>query len=319
MGVGSSARPWRQLSAEEVADVVGGFGAAYAPYAEFIRRNGVDGAMVVGCGGLEATLDMCEPPPTALHRQKFIIAAELNQQAVARAMVGADTGTATDIRSVAEGGDSVSAGLRNDASAETSVRGRSTSGSRDVPPGVNQAMSVGTELGSSSARGGRTGSTSHVDTLLLAGATYDEGPVVKDEDMPASLREFTPLSDIPWIRSLASAPALVEAERLLQDCAAAVACTTSPSTGALEEATAAALAAKTRDASAVLHEKLARLAGAVRDAAIARCNEKNIARKLRTVIADGNRDFLGVYGSVWSMIRNNDTKCVTCHILFSHV
>jgi hypothetical protein len=35
----------------------------YAPYAAFVRENGMDGAMVVGCGGIEASLDLMDPRP----------------------------------------------------------------------------------------------------------------------------------------------------------------------------------------------------------------------------------------------------------------
>ena len=88
--VGVRNESWHSYSATDLAAAVDTFGKAYSPYAAFIRENGVDGAMVLACGGVAETLDMCEPKPTALHRQKFLVAAQKNEEAVAEAEAEAE-------------------------------------------------------------------------------------------------------------------------------------------------------------------------------------------------------------------------------------
>eukprot|EP00750_Incisomonas_marina_P024365 INCI5108.6.p1 GENE.INCI5108.6~~INCI5108.6.p1 ORF type:complete len:634 (-),score=128.42 INCI5108.6:2482-4383(-) len=211
----SNGKAWQDLSVEELAVAVEGFGIAYKKYAAFVRANAVDGAMVVDCGGVESTLDMCEPPPNKLHRRKFLREVDANAQAVQAAKDAADKAA-------------VEAALASNESA------------------------------------------SHAEKAA------------RDEDMPASVREFVPLSSVVWIRSLATAMPLRKAELTIQR---------NPN----DEA-----------ACAVAREAVKSLAAAIKHAAEARCNEPKIAAKFRSVINDGNRDFLAVYESVWSMIKNND-------------
>ena len=56
---------------------------------------------------------------------------------------------------------------------------------------------------------------------------------------------------------------------------------------------------------------------AISDAAVARCNTKNAAAALRVVVADGHRDFRGIYDSMWSMIYNNDAAGMAAYVVVS--
>lgn len=191
----SNGKAWQDFSVEELAVAVEGFGIAYKKYAAFVRANAVDGAMVVDCGGVDATLDMCEPPPNKLHRRKFLRELDANAQAVQAAKDAADK-----------------------AAVEAAL--------------VSSGSSV-----------------SHAEKEA------------RDEDMPASVREFVPLSSVVWIKSLATAMPLRKAELTIQR---------NP---------------HDEEACTVAREAVQALAAAIKHAAEARCNEPKIAAKVRTSLA----------------------------------
>lgn len=180
MGAGPQTRHWTTLSVNELADIVDGFGAAYAPYAVFVRDNGVDGSMVEACGGLEATLDLCDDPkPSVLHRRKFLLAVDLNESTASKPHSG-NVGS---------------------ASSHSSLSSSSSSSSASSSPADGAALpeaptGLGVELGK----------------WLLSPHDDDGSEAGLSDDLPESLRSFVPLMDVPWLKSLATASDVREAE-----------------------------------------------------------------------------------------------------------
>ena len=209
--------PWREMTVEQVATALEGLGKAYCRFAEFARENGVDGAMIVECGGVEEISQMIEPPPSKLHQRKFSLAISANEKLVA----------ASDKKAA--------------ASAEKAA----------APPKSTAAPTHNT--------------AENIDTQI-----------------PESVREFVPIQKV--VSTLANAPAFLEAQRSLQS-------------HPTDEGVAA-----------ILEEHISRLSAAVHKEAVSRLNEPGIARSLKQVQQDGNKDFLAVYQSVWSMIKSNDRK-----------